>query len=66
MISERTTASRHSPSYVHRSDHALHHRAVASMAASASTAAGSGPHDEYQASVNGTRCPAVTVKSASV
>jgi len=31
VISERTTASRHSPSYVHRSDHALHHRAVASI-----------------------------------
>ena len=57
-MSDRTTGSRQSPSYVHRPDQSRHHLSVSSIRDAGGRASGSGPWDGYQASVKGTLSPA--------
>jgi hypothetical protein len=66
VISERTTSSRHSPWYVHRSIHSDQYVSVARSAAAASSGGGGSSSTGYHASENARRSPAATVKSAVV
>src|SRR4029079_4531917 len=66
VMSERITASRHSPSYVHRADHFFHHLVVSLIARLALNSRGGGTWDSWYARMKGTFSPASTTKSATV
>ena len=66
VMSDRMTASRHSPSYVQRSDHSRHQASVSRMAVDGLGADGSGLDDAHHVRANGTCCPSETLNSATV
>src|SRR5687768_13399735 len=63
---ERITASRQSPSYVHRAAHSRHHCSVCRTAQRGSSGGGGPSVDGCHVSENGSECPSTTVNSASV
>src|SRR5258708_3470342 len=63
-ISEVSTASRYSPSYVQRPDHSFHHASVRASAESASSTAGEDSCDGHQLSVTRSRLPSTATGSA--
>src|SRR5215207_11672667 len=63
---DRTTASRHSPSYVHRLAHSRQYASVASSDTMGSTGCGVGRCDCRHTSTKGTWSPSPTLKSATV
>ena len=65
VMRERRTSSRHGPVYVHRPDHCRHHSSVSLSASPVSRNGGIGSCEGCQVSVNPTRCPADTRKSAT-
>src|SRR4029450_407702 len=65
VMRERRTASRQGPVYVHRADQCRHRASVSVSASSVSRNGGIGSCEGCQVSVNPTRCPADTRKSAT-